>query len=136
MRQILEGERVFVYWNLHQDTFSVRDVKGRVVAHMDKMTLRDATFVVQPAGRARVIKEGVKNVHAGVRGTYTSSEASVRGATGVTYNPFREGTFVKRSSREAVCEARVAILTTSTNPEGRTVPRVYARRIDPDSTPS
>jgi len=61
--------RVEVYWNLSRNCWSIRDVAtGRIHAHADKVSVRGAQFVVQPAGRARVLRERKKNVHAFVRG--------------------------------------------------------------------
>lgn len=64
--------RVEVFWNLHQDLYSVVALeghdKGRVVTHAHKVVLWNAEFIVQPAGRDRVRREKRKNVHAFVRG--------------------------------------------------------------------
>lgn len=64
--------RVSVYFNLHRKLFSVRaeegPAKGLVVAHCTAVNLYGVQFVVNQAGRARVIREGRKNVHAFVRG--------------------------------------------------------------------
>lgn len=65
--------RVECYWNLNKACFSIRALegrhKGRVIGHADRVLIRDATFVVQAAGRAKVLATGQKNVHAFVRGT-------------------------------------------------------------------
>jgi len=65
--------RVFVYFNLHRKCWSVRALngryKGRVVAHCDRVLLTDVEFRVSEAGRQRVLREGRKNVHAGVVGS-------------------------------------------------------------------
>jgi hypothetical protein len=97
----LIGERVEVYWNLHKDCFSVRALsgpdKGRVVAHTRHIDLGDVTFVVQPAGRARVLAEGRKNVHAFARGTVTASRDGLPTSyTEVVYNPYATDAFVAR----------------------------------------
>ena len=61
--------RVEVYWNLSRNCWSIRDVAtGRIHAHADKVSVRGAQFIVQPAGRKRVLRERKKNVHAFVRG--------------------------------------------------------------------
>lgn len=66
----LDGVQVDAYRNLRAGGYSLRDRKtGRVVAIVDAVTLRDVKFVVQPAGRARVLATGRKQVHAFVRGT-------------------------------------------------------------------
>lgn len=61
---------VDVYRNLHKKIWSIRDRKtGRVVDHKEYVYVLDAKFIVQPAGRQKVLQEGRKNVHAFVRGT-------------------------------------------------------------------
>lgn len=100
--------RVEVYRNLHRKCWSVRLAGGRVQRHTDAVLLRNATFVVQAAGRARVLREGKKNVHAFVRGgdsgTPHSGAEDLEYMVGmlpppftlvrVTYNPYRADTFV------------------------------------------
>lgn len=74
-RKIDLSRPVQVYRNLRGKKgsyFSIRQ-GGCVVAHGDAMMLRDATFVVQEAGRQRVLSSGRKNVHAWVRGYLTPS---------------------------------------------------------------
>ena len=64
--------RVFVYFNLHKRRWSLKAMdgpsKGRVVAHADKVLLRDCVFRVSEAGRQRVLQTKRKAVHAGVVG--------------------------------------------------------------------
>jgi len=63
----MKSKRVQVYRNLHTGTFSVRQ-DGRVISHPTTLALRDAEFRVQPAGRAKVLIEKRKNVHAYISG--------------------------------------------------------------------
>lgn len=106
----LAGTRVEVYWNLHKHLFSVRPLegpyKGRVVAHTDNLDLYDVTFTVQPKGRQRVLTEGRKNVHAFVRGV-ASAGLPHDTLTTVTYNPYRDTSFVDVSSGRPVTWAHV-----------------------------
>ena len=94
--------QVDVYKNLHKDTWSIRDRKtGRVVAHQDEVHVLDATFVVQPAGRKKVLQERCKNVHAFVRGTLATYEEVLNDPRtfylvtphAVRYDPYRAGHF-------------------------------------------
>jgi len=63
--KIHDGVSVDVYRNLHKNTWSIRSrTTGRVVEHSDNVLVRAAKFVVQPAGRKRVLQEQRKNVHA------------------------------------------------------------------------
>ena len=87
--------RVQVYYNLHKKCLSIR-YKGKVIEHAREVTLTDAKFHVQPAGRARVLREKKKNVHAYVSGKlkesfwFTQAPAYVWTAEKrVTYNPYK-----------------------------------------------
>jgi len=88
--------RVEVYRNLHKNCFSVRALsgenKGRVIDHVQSIMLKDATFVVQPAGRKRVLQEQRKNVHAFVRGTTT--DQPIQHGLSVRYDPYLNDAFV------------------------------------------
>lgn len=130
--------RVFVYKNLHKDCWSIRALdgehKGRVVAHADRVILKDVQFRVSEAGRQRVIREGRKNVHAGVVGRLSSIShdatwrydvdlpevttlddehddiiievfKTVDEAYPVTYNPYKFSSFVYAGTHEPVREA-------------------------------
>ena len=51
--------KVEIYRNLHKNCWSVRDNKtGKVIDHVRNIHIKDATLVVRPAGRARVLQEG------------------------------------------------------------------------------
>jgi hypothetical protein len=71
----LVNGHVRLYWNSHRKLFSVqapypgdRGVKWIVVGHVAAIQLSSVTFHVSEAGRLRALREGVKNVHAFVRG--------------------------------------------------------------------
>jgi len=94
---------VDVYKNLHKDTWSIRDRRtGRVIEHSDVVHIDDATFVVQPAGRRRVLQERRKNVHAFVRGKWIISSWTVRqefaNPKEVVYNPYESDQFRLKDS--------------------------------------
>ena len=96
------GDRVEVYRNLHNGTFSIRR-NGKVVKHLENwmtLCLQDVKFAVQPAGREKVRREGKKNVHAYIRGTVIKAEEYNFSETfkekcdlWVTYNPYQDDTF-------------------------------------------
>lgn len=96
------GTKVFVYFNLHKKVFSVKAMegrnKGRVIAHAATVTLANGITKVSAAGRARVLAEKVKNVHAGVQGQLTGlgedATFDFSEAQAITYNPYRFETFV------------------------------------------
>ena len=109
--------KVFVYYNLHKHKWSVKDVKtGRVIGHHYEVSLYNAKFKVSEAGRARVLKEKRKNVHAGVEG-YLTTDVLARKMDGtilwesqserhaVTYNPYKYDTFVTVTDEEPIHKA-------------------------------
>jgi hypothetical protein len=105
--------RVQVYYNLHKKCLSVRH-KGKVIEHAQEVTLTDARFHVQQAGRERVLKEKRKNVHAYISGklkeTFWFTQAPKYTWTAkqrVTYNPYKYKNFVNKETLEPVASAEV-----------------------------
>ncbi len=99
------SERVEVYRNLHKNCFSVRALggenKGKVIDHVQEITLKDVKFAVQPAGRKRVLKEKQKNVHAFIRGIPTKeplerSPEWDKAPFDVRYDPYVNESFIMR----------------------------------------
>jgi hypothetical protein len=91
--------RVFVYYNLHRQLWSIKALdgphKGLVVGHSHTVLLSGAEGRVSQRGRARVLAEKCKNVHAGIVGTLVHRE--VEGyfpGLQITYNPYRYTEFV------------------------------------------
>ena len=101
------------YFNLHKNCFSVRHA-GRVWFHTNVLTLRNCKFAVQPAGRAKVLKEKKKNVHAFVRGFFVRGDDHTNHrmlhAQQAMYNPYKTSTFVNVNSGEPVYEADIVYL--------------------------
>ena len=93
----LKGKWVEAYYNLHKNVLSVRR-GGRVQLHTEALELDNVKFVVQPAGREKVLKEKRKNVHAFVRGNYKCSGKNARLSNWlwkrVRYNPYKFKTFM------------------------------------------
>ena len=85
-----------VYYNLHKKCYSVRQ-NGRVVDHADSVVMTDCRFLVQPAGREKVRRTGVKNVHATVTGVIIPVDlegvfylmATPEPCDYVSYNPYK-----------------------------------------------
>lgn len=103
--------RVEVYRNLHKGAWSVRH-QGKVIAHNDAVAVTDARLVVQPAGQARVRREGKKFVHAFVRGERSWVDNLPVGEwRTLTYNPYVHDTFVDAETQEPVRTATVVLLT-------------------------
>lgn len=97
--------KVFVYKNLHATrknggitVYSVKALngpdKGRVVARSSHVLLEDVRPKVSEAGRQRVIREGRKNVHAGLVGTLIHMENQPFHGQKITYNPYKYESFV------------------------------------------
>lgn len=113
-RVISANTKVFVYYNLHKHLFSVKALegehKGKVVLHLPFLYMRDAEFVVSEVGRLRVIREGKKYIHAGVRG-YLDTGLNVRDySEAITYNPYKTKTFVCVSTNEAIYKVKNVML--------------------------
>lgn len=108
--QLKEGDKVFVYFNLKKKLFSVRKVStGLVVAHLLKVSLNDARFKVSQKGRERVLRERVKNVHAGVEGFFTFDNKNSL-THNATYNPYKYSSFVDSKTLDSVDYASVVML--------------------------
>ncbi len=107
--------KIDVYRNLNNDCLSVRsrepDDYGKVVSHESKVHVRDVEFVVQEAGQKRCRKEGVKNVHAFVRGEWDDTVSVIYGNY-VTYNPYKHDNFYSPDIGSEVVAANEAIVTT------------------------
>ena len=115
--------RAEVYWTLHRDTYSVRRWRGKVAYWPAMVTLLAGTFHVSAAGRARVLREQRKNVHAFVRGEVAPQQhlAPPAGAVRVSYNPYRGGSFYRCDTGEPVTQHDGCVLLSE---QGKA--RVYA----------
>lgn len=130
--------RVEIYYNLHRACWSVRALegpdKGLVLGYCDSALVAGATFNVLPAGHAKVLREGRKNVHAFVRGRLMAADgwtprqalvlrpealssrtvqyvACVVEGRAVTYRPTEAPYFKDRQSGARVDSASVVALT-------------------------
>jgi hypothetical protein len=117
-----------IYFNLHKKVFSVQ-VNGKVVDHVKNLHILGATFRVSEAGRQRVINEKRKNVHAYVVAPIenirkvTNDQGNVSGWDAVTYNPYRDATFVRKETREAIHQAYEVCLSVDDNKR----PSIYVK---------
>lgn len=110
--------KVFVYWNLHKGMWSVKALegpdKGRVIMRTDRLALAGVTGKVSQAGRERVLREGRKNVHAGIVGTLRMDGVpTAELSRGVTYNPYLYSTFVYTDDKAPFAGAKYAYLTSN-----------------------
>jgi len=138
-------KNVRIYWNLHKGQWSIQDKKsGLVIGRQPEVFLEGAyfeptydkrgrhiepKFKVRQGGRMRVIKEGKKNVHAFAEGWYPSVWISPKWYDDegrcVTYNPYKNDTFVYKDTGEPVGqEIRKIWLTTTA--EGKPSVKVYS----------
>lgn len=107
--------RVQVYRNLNRKSLSVVALegpyKGKVVAHPMNVCLSNCKFVVQPAGRSRVLREKRKNVHAFVRGDVNWPSSYPRTGRVATYNPYKNSSFVLRSGKPVHASRKAVIFS-------------------------
>ncbi|MAR18684.1 MAG: hypothetical protein CML44_04845 [Rhodobacteraceae bacterium] len=114
------NKKLQVYRNLHKNCYSVQQ-SGKVVAHVDSITLCFADFLVANAGRSKVLKTGKKNVHARVSGYLRHPLSSDRlisesNKSGIAkYNPFKFDSFVDASNESGLKSADVVELTAYDN---------------------
>ena len=98
--KIDESRKVFIYKNLHKDCWSVKQ-DGLVKMHTHDLSLFDCSFRVNAKGRAKVLKERRKNVHAGVSGyidlDWDEENVSREGQLTklAMYNPYKYKSFVR-----------------------------------------
>lgn len=95
--------RVEVYKNLHKNCWSVRDKKSKkVILHAVDLYLTDCVFKVSSQGRARVLRDKAKNVHAWVEGTLHKPTSFTEPRLEITYNPYIHSSFVVVNTGEKV----------------------------------
>jgi len=100
--------------------------KGRVIDVVDAAVLRGATFRVSAAGRARVLREKQKNVHAFVQGELVESRplnSLHPGTSGVSlkrsarvpvsYDPYRGPHFVRQDTQAPIHESAWVVISPS-----------------------
>ena len=95
------NKNVEVYYNLRKKCLSVRK-RGLVIDHVRSILVKNAEFVVQPAGRKRVLKEKRKNVHAYVRGERVAVASFDSKSERITYNPYKNKSFVSGETGKPV----------------------------------
>jgi hypothetical protein len=95
------GARVRIHRNLHHSNWSIVAVsgslKGLVVGHAEQIGVWGPRFIVNEAGRQRVLRDRKKNVHAYIEGSLsltipTDNLLTIRHR--VAYNPYRADSFM------------------------------------------
>jgi hypothetical protein len=112
-RTINLEKSIKVYKNLHKDCYSIKQ-GSLVVAHAERLCLRDVTFKVNEKNRQKVIKTKQKNVHAFIEGFYdTSGMGTVASKNDlpvkVYYNPYKTSTFINKESNNTLKGAAFVI---------------------------
>jgi len=112
------NEKVRVYRNLRRNgpngepIYSVQAKRPNwagkkrwiVVGHVEQIHLRDVEFKVSAAGRARVLRERRKSVHAYVVGAWVGA-GPAKLAKQARYNPYETPTFIDRESGDTLLTA-------------------------------
>jgi hypothetical protein len=106
LRDIKQNETIRVHLNLNKNKFTVSaKSNGRyyVISYVNNIVLEDVTFYVKEGLRQRVLREKVKNVHAGVQGQYVSSDTDVSIFTPIHeiyYSPYTTPFFIDLNTKE------------------------------------
>lgn len=106
----LIGKKVRVSYNLARCSwdkpsikgercFTVRPTTGNVLGYTDKIFLKNVTFKISKAGHTKVVEKGVRHVFAYIEGTVAKMPAGAASFPEMTFNPFKDTTFVLRSGR-------------------------------------
>lgn len=104
------GKKADVYRNLQVGGYSIRsretETYGTVIGHEDEVVMENVEFVVQEAGRQKVLEEERKNVHAVVRGVVDTKDSwegiDTNNAIPITYNPYEYAHFVHANTEEPI----------------------------------
>ena len=118
-----QGQPVRVYRNLHKRCYSVqarlyrfgRGNYWKVGGHRENLHLTNVRFVVNEAGRRRVLREKKKNVHAFIQGEYQGFSLTAiddlclayQDVKRIAYNPYQSGSFTDHEGREVATAERV-----------------------------
>lgn len=106
--------QIRIYFNLHKRLFTIQTKRPngwRVSHHAEAVTISLPRFKVSEAGRQRVLRQKRKNVHAFIEGELSTLDwsAFAEDMEGISYNPYKAGTFVNRENGQPVFSARVAV---------------------------
>lgn len=102
MKKLNLEKKVYCYWNLHDDVWSLMQ-GGKVVGYANTLRLSDVEFRVRPGGRAKVLAKKRKGVHAFAIGYITemNGEKPEGFERVVTYRPYERGEFFYTDTEEA-----------------------------------
>ena len=121
--------KISVYRNLHNGLISIKSASsGLVLGHAKSVDISGANFVVNEAGRQRVLKEKQKNVHAYVKGLLLNTIGfkpykgrslgpaygaldTIHKVTVVSYNPYKAPHFVIKGTSDKVTKASLCTVS-------------------------
>lgn len=104
------GQRVRTHYNFIKKCFSIT-IGGVVRSHADSVMLLNPKFVVSEAGRLRVLKNKVKNVHAMVEGNIQPvGNIDISEYRKGAYNPYKYGYFYDVLTNEPIKDPSVVLL--------------------------
>ncbi|MBE1444850.1 hypothetical protein [Paenibacillus sp. OAS669] len=113
-RNFHEGQTILVAYHFYKKCFSVRDAQTkRIIGYLDFLVLKNAQFIVSQAGRARVLRENRKNVHAYIRGDFDSGlqnhllKIDVKQLKQAYYNPYKTDSFVNKESFQPILSSNM-----------------------------
>jgi len=120
---------VSIYRNLHNGLISIKSASsGLVLGHAKSVDIVGADFVVNEAGRQRVLRDKQKNVHAYVKGLLLNTGGfkpykgrslgpvygaldTIHKATVVSYNPYKAPHFVIKGTSDKVSKASLCTVS-------------------------
>ena len=123
--------KVSVYRNLHNGLISIKSASsGLVLGHAKSVDISGADFIVNEAGRQRVLRDKQKNVHAYVKGlllntigfmpykgrslqrcTALGALDTIHKVTVVSYNPYKAPHFVIKGTTDKVSKASLCTVS-------------------------
>ena len=111
--------RVAVYRNLNRGCWSIKalegDTKGRVIAHLDSVSLTNVTAKVSEKARQTVLLKRVRSVHAWLIGELDEKCIQFEGKK-LRYNPYNtNGQFVDVESNMPVESASAMYFSADNN---------------------
>ena len=115
MKILTANETVRVYRNLTKQCYSVKAKSNQWrVVHYWSLLLSDCVFSVSKAGNKKVRKTKQKNVHAHVVGDFILEDRFFHPdqLKKVTYNPYKNTTFVFADTGKPVYSADLVFLST------------------------
>jgi hypothetical protein len=106
LRDLIAGERVHVYRNLHKAFWSVRS-GGKVIAQLSRIQLIECTCHVSEAARQIVLDTRCRSVHAYIKGRILDHPilTTTHSTPTVVYRPYARGCFFNPATNDPIKDA-------------------------------